>query len=149
LAIDHNRTDSIDQALAYRITRAARLLRTDLARVLEPFGVAPEHFYLLFRLHERDGRAQGELVDPVLDDRANISRLVAVLERRGLVVRRPDPTDARVRRVYLEPTGRDLMDQLLALALSERARLFGGLTVDQLAALDHALSLIEAQSGRA
>lgn len=147
MPFDHARTDSIDDALAYRITRAARLLRTDLARFLEPFGVRPEQFYLLFRLHERDGRTQGDLVDPVLDDKANISRLVGSLEAAGLVARRPSPADGRVRLVHLTLQGSALITRILARAPAERARLFGALSADELAALDHALRLIEAHAG--
>lgn len=148
-SLDPHATDSIDQALAYRLTRAARLLRTDLTHLLAPFELAPEHFYLLFRLHERDGRAQGELVDPVLDDRANVSRLVRALERDGLAERRPDPADGRVRLVHITAAGRDRLGAVLEIIPKERARLFGDLTPTQFEALDQALRLVEARASRA
>ena len=137
---------SLDNALAYRIVRAARLLRVSLMHTLEPFDLGPEQYFVLFRLHERDGRSQGELVDPVLGDRANISRLVAGLETRGLVARRPNPADGRVRLVHWTLDGKAVLDRVLKLVPAERQRLFGELTDEETSALQRALTLIERQT---
>jgi MarR family transcriptional regulator for hemolysin len=145
MTIDHTQTDSLDRALAWRITRAARLLRQHLARTLRPVGVTPEQFYLLFRLHETDGATQADLVDKTLADRPNVSRLLAGMERAGWVTRRPDPDDKRARRVFLTDAGRERVAVLLELAVQERVRLFGGLDAEQLQLLDHTLTTLESR----
>lgn len=93
-----------------------------LEQVLE--GLAPEHFFLLMRLGERDGVAQHTLVDPVIGDRPNISRHLMRMEKMGLILRQADPDDARSRCVFLTSEGRDVLGQLQALIGPERARLF-------------------------
>lgn len=144
-------TGSLEQAVAWRITRAARLLRLHLAGVLRPHGVTPEQYFLLYRLREVEGAqgpggcTQGELVDRTLDDRPNVSRLLAGMERAGWIERRPDPDDRRAKRVHLTAAGSALSDTLLALAVSERQRLFGGLDAHQSRVLDECLTHLEAR----
>jgi MarR family transcriptional regulator, transcriptional regulator for hemolysin len=140
-----DRTDSIDQAHAYRLHRTSRLLRRHLEATLAPLGISGAQYGVLWRLHERDGRVQGELVDPVLDDRPNITRLVDGLVRRGLVERRRDDEDARRRRVHLTTAGRSFMKELMPTVLRLRTELFGGLDEDDLAAFERVLDHVEAQ----
>jgi len=105
--------DSAETGLAVRLQRLGRALRYLERQTLEPYGVTPEQFRILLRLTERDGRGQSELVDPVFDDRANLTHLVNQLQRRRLVERRPDEADGRRRRVWLTPTGRTLAARLV------------------------------------
>ncbi len=134
-------TRALEDAHAYRLTRLGRLLRVHLTRTLEEWGceLSPEQFFVLFRLHEQDGRRQQELVDPVLDDRPNISRQVVALEKRGLVQRRADPLDGRARRVHLTAEGRALVDDLLPRVVGTREHLFGGVDPDDFAAFERVL----------
>jgi DNA-binding MarR family transcriptional regulator len=53
-----------------------------------------------------DGLRITELIDDALLTQAGVSRLVARLERRGLVDRRDDPDDARACRIVLTAEGR-------------------------------------------
>lgn len=54
----------------------------------------------------RGSRSMGQLATELVCDASNISQLVARLEARGLVVREPDPTDRRTRRVSITAEGR-------------------------------------------
>ena len=134
----------LEQARAYRLRRLARRLRVHLLRTLEPLEVSPEQFFLLYRLHEQDGRFLRELADPVLDDRANLTRQAAAMEGRGWIVRRPDPADGRRKRVFLAPSGRALFEQLEPLIHETRGALFGGLDGADLVAFDRVLDHLEA-----
>ena len=125
-------TDSIDQAHAYRLQRLGRLLRYQLLRALAPFGLTPEQFVILFRLHERDGRVQKELVDEVFDDRANITHLINQLVAADLVRRERHETDGRQRRVFLTETGRARTGALLDRAVQVRGELFSDFTDEEL-----------------
>ncbi|MFI6074113.1 MarR family winged helix-turn-helix transcriptional regulator [Actinoplanes sp. NPDC051343] len=53
-----------------------------------------------------DGLRITELIDDVLLTQAGVSRMVARLEKRGLVGRRDDPDDARACRIVLTDEGR-------------------------------------------
>lgn len=147
--MNHDLTDTrrLDDATAYRVLRLARRLRYSLACTLEGWGtgLSPEQYIILFRLSERDGRAQKDLVDPVLDDRPNITRMVQALEQRGFVERRDDPEDGRVRRVHLTDQGRAFFEALRPRIVEERRRIFDGVPPDRLAAFESVLETMEAR----
>lgn len=136
---------SLTQAHAYRLTRLARLLRRHLERTLDTaeLGLSVPHFFILMRLHEEDGRIQGDLVDPTMDDRANITRLVGGLVERGLVVRHRDEEDRRRQRVFLTAAGTELLEHLQPVVLAARKDLFGGLSPEDVAALERVLNHLE------
>ncbi len=125
----------LDTALAYMIHRTARLLRYHLLGFFRELGldITPEQWFILYRLYEQDGRSQSELTDRAIDDRANITRLVDSLEKRGFVVRNPDPDDRRRALVTLTGEGRLLLGKVLPLVTLERDRLFGHLGEDEAA----------------
>ena len=135
---------SLDRATAYRITRLARLLRVDLVRTLGRHDLSPEQYFTLYRLHEQDGRSHRELTDPTLDDRANITRIVDGLQKRGWVRRQKDDEDRRVTRVWLTRSGRSLFEELIPVIQGERGRIFEGLSDADWAALDRVLDRVEA-----
>ena len=64
----------------------------------------------LARLLAHGERRLGELAAQRGVRQSVVSRQVCELEARGLVVRRPDPTDARAALVRLTPAGRELLD---------------------------------------
>ena len=83
----------------------------------EPAGVTADQFVLLAALADaaRDsaegidtsgGATQQELVRRTASDPSTIRAMLVLLERRGLVVRRPHPADRRARSVSLTAKGR-------------------------------------------
>lgn len=120
-------------------------MRYHLLKILEPHGITPEQYMILFRLHERDGRGQSELVDPAFDDRANITHLVNQLERGRLVERHADEADRRRRQVWLTDTGRDLVGRLLGQAVETRRDLFADFDEAELRQLLHFVERLEAK----
>lgn len=139
--------DPLDRAPAFRLHRVQRLLRAHLLGVLAPEELTPEQFFVLMRLHPHQGKTQRQLGDPTLDDRASVSRQVASLERRGLLRRESNPEDRRAVLVCLTQEGRALRDRLSVEIARERARLFGGLDPDDLAALHRVIDHLEGVLG--
>lgn len=137
---------SLDDALAFRIHRTNRLLRTHLRRLLETHepGLSPEQWFVLARVAEREPVRQVDLAEPVLADPPNVSRLVDALVARGDVERSPDPADRRSWLLSLTPAGRARTAALFARAIDERPRVFAGLEEHELAALADALDRIDA-----
>ncbi|MGI5290169.1 MarR family winged helix-turn-helix transcriptional regulator [Nonomuraea polychroma] len=73
----------------------------------------PREYGLLYALAgEKDGLRITDLIEDVLLTQAGVSRLVARLEKRGLVERRPDPADARACRIVLTAEGHELQRRL-------------------------------------
>lgn len=136
---------TLDDALAFRVHRTSRFLRTHLLRLLAQHGngITPEQYFVLVRLHGRAPQRQVELAEPTLADPPNVTRLVDALTRRGLVERAPDPTDRRSWLVQLTPAGRRLAALLARHAVAERQEVFDGFTSNDLDELESLLDRLD------
>jgi DNA-binding MarR family transcriptional regulator len=138
-------SSDLEDAVAFRIHRTNRLLRTHLARFLERHepGLSPEQWFVLARVAQLGPVRQADLTEPVLGDPPNVSRLVDSLVARGHLERSPDPADRRSWRLTLTRGGRALTKKIQDRAVEERRRVFEGLDDDQLDALTIALDRID------
>ncbi|MFE5036936.1 MarR family winged helix-turn-helix transcriptional regulator [Streptomyces sp. NPDC056683] len=76
-------------------------------------GFPPREYGVLYALAgAKDGLRITDLIDDALLTQAGVSRLVARMEKRGLVERRPDPDDARACRIVLTAEGREVQRRL-------------------------------------
>lgn len=143
-------TVRVADSLAYRITRLARLLRVNLLEVAERVNVdfTPEQWFVLNKLRWQDGQSPVELSETLFADRPNITRILQGLERRGLVRRTPDPRDGRRQSVFLTPEGIAAHDDFAAEVPNERARIFAGISQEDLDTATAVLSRIEANVKR-
>ena len=62
----------------------------------------------VFRNPGIDGRRPGEVADAMQITKQSVNELLGYLERHGYIVRAPDPTDSRSRRIRLTETGLEL-----------------------------------------
>jgi DNA-binding MarR family transcriptional regulator len=89
-----------------------------------------------------DGRSVKALAESLGVSLPAMSRAVDGLFERGLVDRREDPLDRRIRQVPLTAAGRRVPQALNEARLSALQELMGSLEAEEAAALEHALSLI-------
>jgi DNA-binding MarR family transcriptional regulator len=73
--------------------------------------ITPDQFRVLSFLWQKDGVSQIELARFTNRNRANVTRIIDILEREGVVERRDDDNDRRVFRIYLTKKGKSLRDQ--------------------------------------
>jgi DNA-binding MarR family transcriptional regulator len=132
----------LEVSLAYRVHRAARMA-TEAG-----FELTPEQWFVLNKLRHRDGQSQVELCDSLLDDRPNLTRILAGLEQRGLVRRTDDPQDARRKLVYLTEAGTALHDTFSESVHQTRADLLGDLDPEDLQVVYRVLDELEARLQR-
>ncbi|WP_370617956.1 MarR family winged helix-turn-helix transcriptional regulator [Mumia sp. Pv 4-285] len=100
--------DETAEQIAAALGKLGRVLRSSAQRWERlDIGVRRTDVSLLRRL-QRDGEQRlSDLAEPQCVSVSVISRQVATLEHDGLVVRRVDPTDARVVLIRLSDAGRD------------------------------------------
>lgn len=108
-----------EQSAGYLANHMARLFARGLQARIRPLGLTTGTFPALLELWERDGLTQKELVDRLDIEQATMANTLARMERDGLVVRRKDPGDGRVQRVWLTEKARDLRAPALAAAMAE------------------------------
>lgn len=105
---------------SYHLHKAALAWRREFGIRLRPHGLTPTQFDALASLswlgRTVEEPTQQEVADFAGIDRMMASKLFAGLEERGLLSRRGDPADGRVKRMRLSLTGRTLVDASTAVA---------------------------------
>ncbi len=136
---------TVDDAFAYLILRTHRLLRWHFHRraAKADLDLTQEQFVMLNKLAHRDGCTQGELVSATFNDRANVSRIVSGLKRKGYLTRRDDPEDGRVVRVFITHKGTTVMREIGKRVPATRKKVYNGLSDEDFQALKRICEKIE------
>lgn len=81
---------------------------------LEPYGLAPQHYKMLRTLHQigTEGIAVYALRKMLLNPKSDISRLVAKVEKMGLVMRTASESDKRKVHITITQKGIDLLGDI-------------------------------------
>jgi DNA-binding MarR family transcriptional regulator len=108
-------------ALALRFAYLTLHRRTGAA--LSADGVTADQFVVLGALCESAALTQRELVERTASDHNTLRAMLVLLERRGLIERRPHPTDGRARRVSLTNRGRRVYRKLWSHSESLRSEM--------------------------
>ena len=90
----------------------ARLQRVVQDRLLKPLGLTRSQWGVLIFLSRRDGMTQTALAGDLDLTKPAIGGLLGRMETAGVIERRSDGTDARIRRVYLTRAGHRLLGQI-------------------------------------
>jgi DNA-binding MarR family transcriptional regulator len=75
-------------------------------------GVSAGTWFSLALLSKKGGISQGELSQKFEIDPSRVTRLAKRLEREGLILRKRDPEDHRIVRMFLTEKGRGLVEDL-------------------------------------
>ena len=108
----------LDNSYGYLINLAAQRLRYELHLTFQAHGydITPEQWAVLNRLWEQDGLSQVELAERTFKDKPGTTRILTLLEQKGVVARRRDEDDRRIIRVFLTKAGKDLKEKLVPCA---------------------------------
>jgi DNA-binding MarR family transcriptional regulator len=82
---------------------------------------------ILARLSRQPGLSQNEMAAICEVEPITVARLVDRLEARGLVERRADPTDRRIRRLHLLPAAKPILETITDAREYMSARITAGL----------------------
>jgi len=97
---------------AFALNDVARMLRTYADQRARQLGMTRAQWAVLARLEYNEGLKQSELAEMLDLQPITLTRLVDRLCANGLIERRADMADRRVKRLYLTPRARPLMDRL-------------------------------------
>lgn len=94
--------------------------------------ITPEQFSVLSYLWQKDGLQQTQLALCTNRNRANVTRILDILEREKIVERRDDANDRRVFRIYLTNKGKSLREATAKCAEQSIKDSLKGLTMDEI-----------------
>ncbi|HEY3636954.1 MAG TPA: MarR family transcriptional regulator [Rhizomicrobium sp.] len=101
-----------DRDLMLLLNDVARLLRTRFDQRARARGMTRAQWVILARVDAKPGLSQNELAALLEVEPISVGRLVDRLEARGLLERRPDPADRRIRRLHLLPAAMPILEEI-------------------------------------
>src|SRR5262252_6108688 len=119
---------AFDRDLLINLHDVARTLRTRFdqkARLTHHMTRA--QWIILSRLDRQPGMSQNELAANCEVEPITVARLIDRLEARGLVERRNDPADRRIRRLHLLPAAKPIVEMIHRARETMSARIVAGL----------------------
>ena len=124
----------VENAIGFWIHRVYQASRNEMYRAFRAIDVdiTPEQWAVLIRLAESGGMTQAELSEATFRDAPTMSRIVVGMEGRGLLERRADPADGRLRRLHLTREGRALEKRLVPVVERIVARMVAGVDEEAL-----------------
>jgi DNA-binding MarR family transcriptional regulator len=116
--------DDPGHELAMALRAAYMALHRETEAAVASHGVTADQFVVLAALAGGEARTQRELVARTGSDPSTLRAMLVLLEKRGLVERRPHPTDGRARSVRLTASGRRALGRTWKATEPVRQRLF-------------------------
>jgi DNA-binding MarR family transcriptional regulator len=101
----------LNDRLGYLLKHAQSALTAHTGAALAPLGVNGRDLAVLTVLGGAEPLAQQQAATQLGVDRTTMVALVDALTQKGLVERRPDPTDRRRNQVHLTTAGRRVLDE--------------------------------------
>lgn len=113
--------------LGFYIHDASRLRRIIYDSALKPLGVTRSQAWVIAYLSRKDGMAQSELASQLDLGKVALGGLIDRLESSGLVERRADAADRRVKRIFLTAEGRKVVARMRKIAAAVNAEILDGI----------------------
>jgi MarR family transcriptional regulator, organic hydroperoxide resistance regulator len=138
-------TFDLEKTLGYLLNRCTILIKNELTHRFKQAGyeVTPEEWVILNRLWEQDGMSQNELARTTVKDKTTIVRFLDQMSKKQLITRKNSSEDARVKRVFLTPSGRGLKNRLIPIVQELLADCSENIKPSQLSVTISVLSDIE------
>lgn len=132
-----------DQRLGFLMHDVSRLRRIVFDNFMKPLGVTRSQWWVLAYLSRHDGMIQSDLATVLELGKAALGGLIDRLEATGLIERRPDANDRRVKRVYLTSRGNQTVKEMRELSHEMSEQILQGLDLEQRLQLADMLNLVK------
>ena len=135
---------AFDRDLLIVLHDVARTLRTRFdQKARATHAMTRAQWVILSRLERQPGMSQNEMAAICEVEPITVARLVDRLEARGLVERRSDPSDRRIRRLHLLPAAKPILETINDARETMNERITAGLDQDTRNTLIDALLTIK------
>jgi DNA-binding MarR family transcriptional regulator len=133
----------LDSFFPYRLYRASKKLQLRLQARLRAMRMSPSQWRVISVLKAYGALSIGEIVEATLMEQPTISRVVARLEKNGLVTRRPSTRDSRMALISLTTPGVEMFKQIIPAALRHQELALNGIGRKEIAQVLATLEKIE------
>ena len=134
--------DILPSLLGYHLRRAQISVFNDFVKTVSAMQITPGQFGVITLIGSNPGLTQSALARAVGIERSTMVAVIDALEGRGLVERRPSPSDRRSYALVLSEAGKELVDRLKPTVQDHDSRVAGALSETEKARLIDLLSRI-------
>ena len=134
--------DLLPGLIGYNLRRAQTAVFQDFSKTLTDCNITPGQFGVLVLIQANSGLNQTRLGNALGIDRSTVVAVIDRLEGRGLVDRKPAPSDRRSYALHLTEQGRALLHQARDLVVAHETRIAKNLNAAEQAQLIELLSRI-------
>lgn len=124
------RTAPLQDRIGYALRRAQGAVYADLNDALASLELRPVQFTLLLTVAENPGASQSNVCEALGIQKANCVPTMSELERRGLIIRRKSPSDARSYELHLTTKGKRVLQRAGEVQSSHEQRLIARIGID-------------------
>lgn len=117
----------LDESVGYLAALCSSLLERELHQRFRSLNVTPEQWAVLNRLWEKDGQTPKQLAEKTFKDQSNTTRILAKLEKKDLIIRRPHPKDQRSHFIFLTNQGKTIKSILVPIAVETLEKALEGI----------------------
>jgi DNA-binding MarR family transcriptional regulator len=129
--VEEPQPDQPPRSVGFLLSQLGFVGSRGFSKALEPIGIDPREFLLLRFVAASEGQSQQALAERVGVPPSRMVALVDHLEDAGLIERRPDPDDRRIRGLYLTRKGKGTLERALKIAVEFEKELCSGLDDDE------------------
>ena len=132
---------SIFDTFAYQVYYSARVVQYTWKKLIRQNGLELSlgQWIAMNALYHKEEMFQSEFVNEVFDDRPSVARMIASLEKKGLITKEQDTFDKRKHRIRLTQKGIEIHHKLSDLILEHRKKMYKDLSKDDYQALKEIL----------
>jgi DNA-binding MarR family transcriptional regulator len=131
LRIEEPAVERAPRSVGFLISQLGFFSSRRFTEALEPLGIGPRDFLLMRFVDASDGQSQHALAERLGIPPSRMVALVDRLEEMGLVERRADPEDRRVRGLFLTRKGRSLLEKAGKIAIDYETQLCAGINREE------------------
>ena len=119
--------DKPPRSVGFLISQLGFLSSRGFMEALEPVGIGPREFLLMRFVAASEGQSQQALAERLDLPASRMVALVDHLEEAGLVERRPNAEDRRIRELHLTRKGRGALERAGKIAIEHETSLCAGI----------------------
>jgi DNA-binding MarR family transcriptional regulator len=131
LRMEEPAAERAPRSVGFLISQLGFFSSRRFTEALEPLGIGPREFALMRFVAASDGESQHRLSERLQIPPSRMVALVDQLEDMGLVERRPDPEDRRVRRLFITRKGRSVLEKAGKIAIDYETQLCAGINREE------------------
>jgi MarR family transcriptional regulator for hemolysin len=131
--------------IGFLVHDVSRMRRTLFDQAMKPLGITRSQWWVLSQLsrHARSGMLQTELARDLDVGKVTVGGLIDRLEAAGYVVRQPEKTDRRAKRIMITPRGHEILEAMVVVGRRLNGVILAGLDPEAIAAVEQALETMK------